>query len=293
MSKDKDNSVLNQDIPVLNYDNRFLSYTNAAKARILIKKNKALVFSKNPFMIKLKGDGGDPMVSRRTANEQGMYGAAIANFTRYFAEEREVYVQNMGSTQISLTFPVGPGDYAHVIIPRTRKPFNLTQHVPFDAIKRGMDFRKIINRRPPVLRLLDEQEFVDYYDKLAARNNTSFEEELGQAQDLQDTLMNKPRLANDRLQREMEDKLEEKKEELEKPVQINPKIVGLCAQADKEQGPARISAGDFLEELEAYAADLTVDDWEFITTRGVYKTVKNFAAKKMEELTSDDEDDEE
>lgn len=293
MSKDKDNSVLTQDIPVLNYDNRFLSYTNAAKARILIKKNKALVFSKNPFMIKLKGDGEDQMVSRRTANERGMIGAAIANFTKYFAEEREVYVQNMGSTQISLTFPVGPGDQAHVTIPRTRKPYNLTQHVPFEAIKRGMDFRKIINRRPPILRLMEEQEYVDYYEKLAARNNTSFEEELGAAQELQDTLMNKPRLPSDRLQREMETKLEDKIEELEKPIEIHPKIVGLCAMADKEQGAARISAGDFLDDLEAYAPELTVDDWEFITSKGVYKTVKNYAAKMLEELTSDADDDEE
>ena len=282
-----------QDIPVLNYDNRFLSYTNAAKARILIKKNKALVFSKNPFMIKLKGDGEEDMVSRRTANEQGIIGSSIANFTKYFAEEREVYVQNMGSTQISLTFPVGPGDQAHIIIPRTRKPFNLTQHVPFDSIKRGMDFRKIINRRPPILRLMDEQEFVDYYEKLAARNNSSIEHELGVAQDLQDTLMNKPRLPTDRLQREMEQKLEDKMEELEKPTIINPKIVGLCAQADKEQGSARISAGDFIDDLEAYEQELTVDDWEFVTTRGVYKTVKHFAAQKLQELTADDEDDDE
>ena len=281
-----------KNIPVLDHDNRFMSYTSSAKARILLKRSKALVFNKDPFMIKLKGDGENQMVAKRTAREQGLVGTSIANFTKYFSEEREVYVQNMGSTQISLTFPVGPGDQAHVVIPRTRKPFNLTQHVPFDAIKRGMDFRKIINRRPPVLRLMDEEEFIDYYNKLATRNKTSFEDELSQAQDLQDTLMNKPRLGSDRLEREMHDKLEEKIEELEKPVEINSRIVGLCAQADKEQGPSRISAGDFIDDLEAMAADLSVDDWEFIMSKGVYKTVKNFAAKQLESLTTEEDDDE-
>ena len=282
-----------KNIPVLNHDNIFLSYTSPAKARILIKRRKALVFNKDPFMIKLKGDGESDMVSKRTAREQGLVGTAIANFTKYFSEEREVYVQNMGSTQISLTFPVGPGDQAHVIIPRTRKPFNLTQHVPYDAIKRGMDFRKIINRRPPVLRLIEEEEFVGYYEKLAKRNATSFEQELSQAQDLQDVLMNKPRLASDRLQREMQDKLEEKMEELEKPVEINSRVVGLCARADKDQGVARISAGDFIDDLESMASELTVDDWEFIMSKGVYKTVKNYAAQMVEELTTDNDDDEE
>lgn len=281
-----------KNIPVLNIDNRFLSYTSPAKARILIKKGRALVFNKNPFMIKMMGDGENDMVSRST--KVGLAGSLITNFTKYFSQEREVYVQNMGSTQISLSFPDGMGEHAYIIIPRTRKPFNLTQHVPYDSIKRSMDFRKIINRKPPLLRLIEEDEFIDYYEKLSERNKSSFEDELGKAQDLQNSLMNKTVLATDRMQREMEDKLEEKMEELEKPVEMHPKVIGLCAQADKEQGHQRISAGDFIEELEALELELKVDDYEFVTTRGVYKMVKNFAAKKLDELTTtSDEDDEE
>ena len=277
-------------IPVLNLENKLLSYTSPAKARILIKNGKALVFNKDPFIIQLKGEGDLEMSSRRTEMKNGMLGGSIANFTKYFAEEREVYVQNMGSTQISLQFPVGPGDFAYVIIPRTRKPFNLTQHVPFDAIKRGIDFRKIINRRPPILRLIEEEEFIEYYENLATRNNTSFSEELSKAQDLQNTLMEKPKVASDSAQREMEEKLEERKEELEKPAELHPKVVGLCAQADKEQGTNRLSAGDFLEEIEAMEDEFQIDDWEFISTKGVYKTVKNYAAKKLDALTSSDEE---
>jgi hypothetical protein len=279
-----------KNIPVLDQDNKFLSKTSPAKARILIKKGRALVFNKDPFMIKMLGDGEMKMQAKRTA--AGLMGTSITNFTKYFAEEREVYVQNMGSTQISLSFPDGMGDHAYVIIPRTRKPFNLTQHVPFEAIKRGMDFRKIINRKPPLLRLIEEEEFIEYYEKLSDRNNTSFETELGKAQDLQNVLMNKPVLSSDRMQREMEEKLEEKMEELEKPVEMHPQVIGLCAQADKSQGAQRINAGDFIEELESLELDLTVDDYEFVATRGVYKLVKNFAAKKLEELTADNEDDE-
>ena len=278
-----------KNIPVLDQDHKFLSYTSSAKARILIKNGKALIFNKDPFMILLKGEGETKMSSRRTEIKQGIIGAIIANFTKYFAEEREVYVQNMGSTQISLSFPSSTGLDTHVTIPRTRKPYNLTQHVPFSAIKASIDFRKIINRHPPILRLLTEEEFFEYYEKRALANRTSIEEEISVAQAMQDTLMNKRTIASEALAREMEAKLEDKMEELESAPEPHPRAIGLCAEADKEYHP-RISAPDFLEELESLEDQLTVEDWEFISTKGVYKLVKKHAQDKLDLLTSDEDE---
>ena len=92
--------VVEKNIPVLDCFNVFISYTNPAKARILIKKDKAIVFNKDPFILKLKGESDDEML-KKSSTDQGMFGNSITNFTKYFAQEREVYVQNMGSTPSS------------------------------------------------------------------------------------------------------------------------------------------------------------------------------------------------
>ena len=225
-------------------------------------------------------------------SNKGFTSSTITSFLKYFSEEREVYVQNMSNTQISLSF--GSGETAfHTTIPRTRKPYVLTQYVPFDAIKNSFDFRKIVTRRnPPILRLIDEEEYEAYYSKLAHRNKTSIDEELAKAQDVMENLVNKRTAAPERMQREMESLLEEKIEKLESPPEIHPRVIGLCAQADKEQGFNRISSDDFLDELETLSADLGADDWEFISTKGVYKRVKKFASEQLDELVIDDDDDE-
>lgn len=281
-------------IPVLDPDNRLASYTTPAKARILTTTGKARVFNKTPFIIQMTGDMGVIKVAAKTTSSSiGMIGNSITNFTKYFAVEREVYVQNMGSTQISLRFPNGMGEEVYVTIPRTRKPFNLTQHVEFAAIKRSTDFKKIINRRPPVMRLIEEEEFINYYAVLAERNGTSIDAEVGAAQDLQAALMNKSPVTDamvDTLKREMEISKEKKIEELEQAPQLHPRIVGLCADADPEQGAARISSGNFIEELESLEAELTPEDWEFVSSKGCYKTVKKFAAQKLDALLPDTED---
>jgi hypothetical protein len=229
-------------------------------------------------------------MTRQHIQQANSYYAQITNFTKYFEKEREVFVQNISSTQISLYFNDGSGMTFSVIIPRTRRPYNLTQDVPFEVIKRSMDFRKIVNRPTPVLRLIDESDFVDYYQNLAIENSTSFEEEYGKALELKQNLTTKVKLPSESMRRDLEQKAEDIKEQLEKPVEMNPRIIGLCAQADKDLGMARISASDFIEELKSLENVLSVDDWEFVSSRGVYKTVKDFASKKIGELTISSEE---
>ena len=275
----------NNNIPVLDLNQRFLSYTNPAKARILLNTRKAHVFNKDPFMLQLNGEIGENEMARKSL--KATRGNLITNFTKYFSEEREVFVQNMGNTQVSISF--GDGSY-NICLPKTRKPYNITEDIPFELLKGSIDFRRIVNRNPPILRLLSEEEYLDYYDGLAERNGTSFEEEFEKAQRIKMNLQNKVQMPSEALTRDLEDKLERKKDQLEKPVEINPQVVGFCAQADKIQGENRLSAGDFIENLESMALDLTVDDWEFVMSKGVWKTVKAFASKEMDRLTEDDEE---
>lgn len=226
------------------------------------------------------------------SNQSGFTGNTITSFLKYFSEEREVYIQNMGSTQISLSF--GSGDNAfHTTIPKTRKPYILTQYVPFESIKNSFDFRKILSRRnPPILRLLTEEEYFSYYENLSNRKGTSIEDELASAQSVMDNLISKPKVASEQAQREMETRLEERIEKLETPIEPHPAVVGLCARADKEQGGNRISADDFMDDLEALDNELNEEDWEFISTKGVYKSIKKYAASRLEALVITEEDDE-
>ena len=135
-------------------------------------------------------------------------------------------------------------------------------------------------------------EFEEFYEKAAERNGTTWEEEFEKAQRLILNIENKVRLPSESMTRDLEEKREAKVEEFEKAPELHPKVVGLCAQADKDQGPMRIQAGDFIEELETLEDELSIDDWEFVMSKGVYKTVKNFASKQVDVLT-DGEDDEE
>jgi hypothetical protein len=281
--------MTDKNIPVLDANNKFLSYTSPAKSRILLKDGRASIFSKDPFMLRLKGESGDNMVIRKQQSQGGI----ITNFTKYFSEPKEVYVQNMSATQISMTFPGFGGSASDVkyLLPRTKKPYNITQDVPFDLISRSTDFRKLVNRRnPPLLRLIEEDEFIEYYEIIAERNGTSFDEEMQIAIDIKNNKGQKPNHVSEPLQRELEQKLEDKREALEKPVEINPQIIGLCVRADRNQGPLRIDAAEFIEELESLLPALSIDDLEFVMTKGVYKKVKKFASDAFDELTTDEDE---
>lgn len=267
-----------QNIPVLDQDNCFKSYTTPAKARLLLKSGKMSVFKKDPFILKMNGE----TEVRMTRNKQraALTGGLITNFTKYFAEEKEVYIQNLTSGNISLEIK-GMSDPIYVSIPKTRLPINLSQFVPFDQLKGSTDFRRMASRDPAALRLMTEDEYFEYYEKRAKSNGTSLEKEIRYAQNLQDRLMNRVKPATDELQRAMDQKLAENIDNLENPEEPHPKVIGLCAQADENQGAMRITAREFLDELETIENDLKNEDWEFVSSRGVYKTVKAFALKQI------------
>jgi len=281
----KDNNI-----PVLDSNNKFLSYTNPAKSRILIKNGRAKVFCRDPFILQLKGEVGDDDMAI-PKQQESRRSKLIVNFSKYFQENEEVFVQNMLNSQISMSFKGMSGEEYHVVIPKTRRPYNLTMDVPVEIIKTSPDFRKLVTRSPQALRPLTEDEYMEYYDRLSERNSTTIDEEIGKALNLKSRLQNKQQMPSERLQRKANQELEEAMEEAEKAPEINPTVVGLCVKAGKDQGPMRIKAGDFVEELEMLEKELSVEDWEYISSKGVYKSVKNFANKMLESLLDEEEDD--
>lgn len=265
-------------ITVLNDNNKFLSYTHPARARKLLKDRKAEIFSKDPFTIKLKG-GGNKMIP-----------TSITNFTEYFSGgDRDVYIQNISTGQVSMQFEVSPGRFDSVPIPKTRKPFNLTQYIPFDAIKNSTDLRKLVNRRPPVIRLMSEEEYTEYYENLAKSKNTSIDEEINESFELQSNMINRRGTFQDvdKSNKSIDELINERNENPEEAMDIQPlpKVVGLCAQVGPDvENSDKIKSGEMMSELEDMETELRLTDLEYIASKGYYKSIKKWASTRLSDV---------
>jgi len=269
----KSYGVLPERIAVVDDKHKFISNTHPARVRKLLKSGKARVFSKNPFVIELiqKGENGAKKMK------------PITNFVKYFSgEERDVYIKNTSNTQVSMQFETSPGHFEHVLIPKTRQPFNLTQHIPFVAIKQSTDLRRLVNRRPPVLQLMSEEEYNQYYESLAESRGTTLDEEINKSLEEHSELMDKRAFAakNEEKGKSIEDL---KKEHLEDPeanaeMQPLPVVVGLCAQVGK--GMTELSPEEMMTELEQAEPDLRPTDYEYIASHGYYKIIKKWANQR-------------
>jgi hypothetical protein len=89
----------------------------------------------------------------------------------FFKEERDVWIQNISDTQLSMQFEIAPGQSHGVCIPPLPSPVCLTQEVPWDALKKSMDFRRFLNKAPPVMKLLTQDDVNEYYAKKAQAMN--------------------------------------------------------------------------------------------------------------------------
>jgi len=213
----------------------------------------------------------------------------ITNFTEYFRVERDVYVQNMSNTQVSLQFETFPGRIESVLLPKTKNPLNLTQLIPFSAIKQSVDLRKMVNRRPPVLRLLEENEYIEFYQNLAKRRGVSPEEVMDEAHQSQSDLQNKRAFTNPtrKARKTIEEEAEERKNEpMDPDEKVTARVVGLCASVgDDLDEKDRMGAREMLDELREM--DLTTADLEYLLGHGYYKSVKKYAQKELEERVNE------
>jgi len=290
------------EVLVVDSEKRFLEYTSPALARTYLKEGKARVFSRNPFTIQLRS-AKDPSSIRRSQ-------MSIRNFTDYFKAERDVFIQNISNAQLSLEFNMGEGRIEGFTVPATRDPINLTQHIPFNAIKNSMDFRKMLSRRPPVLHLLDEAEFTAYFAARAKSNNLVNEKGEPDVDAAMDMAEEKRRRVSDKSMRQSVTS------ETPKPIHtvtekgtgpkgakhfgerervapsdviaedeaINPRVLHLCNQVKQEvPEEERMSAAQLLEELQAIP-QLSMDDLEHVRAHGFYKSVKKWAKQESSKL---------
>lgn len=244
---------------------------------------------------------------------------AIRNFTEAFKEERDVYVQNLANAQVSCEFPLGEGRSEGFTFPHSRDPINLTQHIPFGAIKSSMDFRKMLSRRPPALQLLTQEEYEAFYAKRAKSRglvDTSGEPDVDAAIDAAEE---KRRRTADRNMREpisgdqpkpIHDVAEkgtgpggaarfgERQRAVHNDIVsedelINPRVLHLCNQVKSElEEEERMPAQELLEALQDIP-NLSMDDYEHIRAHAYYKTVKKWAKNEMSRVIQEQDEAEE
>lgn len=262
-------------VKVLGPNNEFISYTHPARARKVLGQGKAFILSTNPFIIKMIGVNSERKVPMQVKKSQ------IVNFTELFREEKDVWLQNLGKTQISLQFETAPGRIASVCLPRTKKPFNLSSRVPFSAIKSSMDLRIILNRRPARLQILTVEQAMEYFAERAKEYGTTVEEEVEKAFDEQTALMDHVAYVapENMVVKSIEEQVKEAEASNDPQDVVSPRVIGLISQADVDQKPEeRMGVRELKEELEVMEDDLTLADLDYIINLAP-TSIQKWAAK--------------
>jgi hypothetical protein len=119
---------------------------------------------------KMHNDNTTPFPGQQT-NLNELRGPAVMNWLKFFQDEKDIWVQNISATQLSMQFEIAPGQSAGVLIPIGPDPVCLTQEVPFESIKKSMDFRRFLNKVPSVMKLMTEDQVSQYYAEKARSLN--------------------------------------------------------------------------------------------------------------------------
>jgi hypothetical protein len=273
-------SKLNKTVPVLDSFNKIISYTTSAKARILISKGRAIVYSNSPFSIKLKGNK--------------MTKPQIIDWIELFEKKKNIYVQNISSKQLSMQFEVSPTRVISELIPRGKKPVCITNRVPWAALEGSTDFRAMVERNPPQMLILSEKEYNDYFKRLARMNETTPEEEKQNAMRTHRSLNDKvtdPNLPKPKTLEEIEKEAEEK-EKSSKVDPVSPSVVGLCVKGGKDAPKTtRMKAGDLMEEFSVIEEEMTAVDFDYVLSKVEYPSIRKWAQSKIEEMGPESDDD--
>jgi hypothetical protein len=221
----------------------------------------------------------------------------MLNFTKYFDKECEIYIQNVSGVQVSLQMDVGNGRFENWLFDPSGAPVNLTQHFPFEVLKRSMDLRKMLSRRPAALKLLTEDEFKAIYSNIAKeRGLFTSDAKSASAPDIDaaieaiDTerhaIQSHIPLPADKTTSTVDDASSHLEPATKAPLMIDdivhPRVLHLCNQVKSElPEQERMPANQLLQELKAIEMKLKQDDWEHIRANGQYPSIKKYAKAKL------------
>jgi hypothetical protein len=111
----------------------------------------------------------------------------IVNWTEFWREERDIYIQNLSDTQISVQIRLRNGDYEHMLVPRSPDPMNLTSLASFEDLKSSQDIRKSLNMRDRksgqrLVRVMEEEDYRAYFDLKAKAMQITSDEAINRAE---------------------------------------------------------------------------------------------------------------
>jgi hypothetical protein len=285
----------NRQVVVFDHLGTRLEPTSSANARILLREGCATLRSKDPVAITLA----------RTANGWRRSAMQVVSWTDFFKEERDVFLQNISSTVVSMEFR----DHGGVVIPirilPTRDPVNLTEHIPFELIKRSQDFRKLVNRQPSVVIILSEAEYRAYFEKKAQQDGADPEAVASQAskrattfdtpsQAMLDPIPSGPAPmdANSRARTAREAARADVAQEFTaEEDEVHPRLLHITQQFQRDTGEDadavmnRYSPNQCLADLQTLGA-LAEVDLNFILARIPYKSVRAWAQQQLVQITA-------
>ena len=225
----------------------------------------------------------------------------ITNWTEFFREEHDIYVQNVANAQVSIEFEIAPGIVQGFLFSHSRNPLNLTQHIPFQAIRGSVNFRKMLNRRPPVLQLLTEEEFKEFYARKAHEWKLSdTDAAIDHAEEVRQGIAQHKAVTTDDAPKPIHEVVEDGtrlgERKIVRPAEgevvssdeiINPRVLHLCNQVGSEvQEKDKMPASEMLEELEKVEPQLKLDDYEYLRGHGFWKSVKKWSQGKAAALAT-------
>lgn len=238
----------------------------------------------------------------------------VTNWTEFFKVERDIYVQNISATQISMEFREPSGEPVPVLIKNTRDPVNLTDLVPYSLIKANTKFRTLINRRPPVAILLSEEEYIAYYEKKAelegdsdvsdvmarsAHAATTRDSQTPSMLDPVTPLRTEGMGANERARTLREAARGELPAEFQNEEDtINPRLLHIRQMVTKQGNETdadimgRFPPQRCMNEIQGLG-ELSADDYNFILASVPYKTIRKWAQGELQRLTGAGEIDDE
>lgn len=292
-------------VRVLDTTGAFATVFLAAKATNFIREGRAHLVTYSPPTIRLVRVGSRSVNERRPVMEHASYLNAngdIVNWTEFFRQERDIYVQNLSDTQISLTIRLRNGDFEYVLLERTPDPINLTSRISFEDLKGSLDIRKNLNVRNSkngrrLLRVLEEEEYHTYFAQKAKMLQVSSEEAIRRADDARRAL----RQSAEPIQRVMDEAVSPAptmapvltEDDLIRD-RIRILMYGVNQDVLDEQGRAKgegraFDSGKVKPASQILAAvqmehDLTADELEHIRAKGYWPSVKRWASIQLEKL---------
>jgi len=260
---------------------RRLEPTRPGKARKLLGSGKAKLLDEGLPLIQLQKKvfkKEDTKMDRRSIES-------------YFKENDEVYVQNISGGVVSMSFYSGQRPEPFTL-PNDRRPINLSDYMTKEIIKSSPDFRKLVMRRPPALRLLTVEQYENTIRKIAketSKEPDDIVEEIAEkiskhrSKELEPLKEEKDSLKMDVMETPMDEGVEDN--DLEIPgtadTGLNPRVLQIISQTSS-LSENRMKASEVIDELGKL--NLTVDEYNYVIGGCGYKTVVAWAQKRLSVL---------